>query len=82
MQIVHVIPPANTGGHRHEERFADEMSEAEILAVIQLRAAKYGLLKVGEKRQAYLDHPETIVAIGTVEGKKFVETKRLAGPPA
>lgn len=80
MQIVHVIPPANTGGHRHEEHFADEMSAEEIVAVVKLRAPKYGLLKVGEKRVSYLDHPETVVCIGTVEAKKFTETKRLMGP--
>lgn len=77
MQIVHVIPPINSGGHRHEERFPDEMEETEILVLLGMRAQKYGLLKLGGQTVYYLDHPETVVAFGAAEDKKFVESKRI-----
>lgn len=94
--IVHVIPPKLPGGHRHEERFGDEATEQEVIAFLtEPRLDEegksyppvqefYGRLKVSDKPGhpglLYLDHPQTVVAIGHVEKGEFVEDKRLRGP--
>lgn len=92
MQIVHVIPAPGMEGDRHEERFSDEADPEQILKalkeprvlegkVVDAIQDGYGRLKDGGR---YLDHPETVVAIGTVSAdrKRFTETKRLQGPAA
>lgn len=88
MPIVHIIPPAGSDGDRHEEQFPDEASDEQILAGLTEprpvgdRLAPpvqegYGRLS-GDR--LYLDHPGTVVAVGVVEKKKFVEVRRLRGP--
>lgn len=93
MLIVHVIPPAGVeGGDRHEEHFPDGTSPSDILRIITQphvvkgkpvnpRQVGYGKLRTADgKTMWYLDHPETVVAIGEAVNGDFVETKRIQGP--
>lgn len=86
MIIVHVIPPPGTSGHRHEEHFPDEMSDHEILIRVEERSARYGFLITGTRPNgspsfvSYFDHPGTIIAVGDVVKKEFVEVRRIKGP--
>lgn len=76
-KIVHVIPPAGSGGDRHQEEFQDNTSEAEIWMLIGVRARKYGLLKIGEQSMFYLDHPRTVVTYGVIEKGQFKATDEI-----
>lgn len=108
MIYVHVIPPDGLKGHRHEERFRDGTTDAQVLdaltkprEIVNSRTGEteiwpplqkgYGRLKVSDEEGhpgiLYLDHPQTIVAVGTIDRETspqgiFVETRRLKGPPS
>jgi hypothetical protein len=79
MVIVHVIPPAKSGGDRHEERFPDTTSDTAIIAALmQPRQAivngealmlppiqeAFGRLNGGG---LYLSDPRTVVAVGIID---------------
>lgn len=96
MQIVHIIPNPSKGD-RHEERFPDDYTPEQIIrALTRPRITShgaephpmqfgYGVIKDNPEDVdgvSYLDHPETRVVIGRVEGKKFIEVKTIHGPEA
>jgi hypothetical protein len=88
--IVHVIPPEGSGGHRHQETFPDDFTDAQVIAgLTEERTLEkkppiqdgYGRMKVPGNPAGvkYLDHPATIVAVGHIEGKAFIEDRRIRG---
>lgn len=96
MILVHVIPPEGWTGHRHEVRFPDGTKDQQILDELTkphpgregdtLPPVQQGFGRLREESKAkgpgiaYLDHAQTVVAIGRNEKGEFVEERRLRGP--